>query len=132
MYIQFLGFFQLFTFFFFIIFSSFSDLIYVLPCEWHYRPKHCYLGNNTCTSAFTNGVNLIHGERQAFHRNHAQAFRAIYDVISQFDFEKDKMNRISQMIEERVLKHEKGPCAKMLTSFVKNVRRLHPVVIMSP
>lgn len=108
-----------------ILFHNQQGLVYLLPCEWHYRPKHCNLGDNRCKTASLNGVNLIRGDQGTYHKNHVQAFRAISDIISQFDFKKDSMKNVSKVITERILKYEKGPCLRMSSFFVQHIRRMY-------
>ncbi|OWA50346.1 putative Glucoside xylosyltransferase 2 [Hypsibius exemplaris] len=57
---------------------------YRLNCSWNYRMSHCINDTNNCHSAGTDGVRLLHGNRNAFTTRTMAEFRFIGDSISQF------------------------------------------------
>ncbi|XP_076458538.1 glucoside xylosyltransferase 2-like [Babylonia areolata] len=60
------------------------DQLFWLDCTLNFRTDHCRWSrrNSTCLSAEKQGVRILHGNRQAFHRN--KVFSSIYDDFVQY------------------------------------------------
>ncbi|XP_017471989.1 PREDICTED: glucoside xylosyltransferase 2-like [Rhagoletis zephyria] len=59
-----------------------SDALFLLPCEYNYRPDHCMYISVCNVSA--EGIKLLHGNRGNFHSNKQPLFRAIYEAIETY------------------------------------------------
>ena len=60
--------------------SSFSDQLYVYPCEWNYRPDHC-MYRSVCKDIKTRGISILHGCRRVMHNEKQPAFKAVYTAF---------------------------------------------------
>lgn len=62
-----------------IYFHFHPDQLYILPCEFNYRPDHCtYM--SSCP--INDGIKILHGNRGSFHNSEIQPiFHQIYDAI---------------------------------------------------
>ncbi|OQR70613.1 hypothetical protein BIW11_11521 [Tropilaelaps mercedesae] len=70
-----------------IIFSNHSDAVYILPCEWNFRPDHCQY-SSPCRGANRQGPGLLHGSRAVFTNSKQPAFRSVFKAFQQFTFRK--------------------------------------------
>lgn len=62
-----------------IYFAFHPEQLYILPCEFNYRPDHC-MYMSFCPA--DSGIQLIHGNRGYFHKPEDQpVFSQIYDTI---------------------------------------------------
>lgn len=55
-----------------------SDQLYILPCEFNYRPDHC-MYVSLCSAP--KGIQIVHGNRGYFHKADQPIFSQIYDVM---------------------------------------------------
>ena len=62
--------------------SSFSDQLYVYPCEWNYRPDHC-MYRSVCKDIETIGISILHGCRRVMHNEKQPAFKAVYTAFKE-------------------------------------------------
>ncbi|EDV29488.1 uncharacterized protein TRIADDRAFT_18350, partial [Trichoplax adhaerens] len=69
-----------------VVFHFHPEMLYTFTCDWNYRPDHCRYGRNDCKHADKNGISLLHGNRQIFHKDDFPPFRMVYDVIHGYDF----------------------------------------------
>ena len=98
----------------------FSDQIYVYGCEWNYRPDHCMYQNN-CHSAINNGVYVLHGNRGVYHTGGHRAFRAVYDVIKDFEFGQSiETDLVAKILAAKGIDSDRY-CKLMMKTFVKNM-----------
>ncbi|XP_013103261.1 glucoside xylosyltransferase 1 isoform X2 [Stomoxys calcitrans] len=65
-----------------ILFYYHPEKLYILPCEFNYRPDHC-MYMNVCNTS-TNGIKIIHGNRGYFHSNKQPLFRAVFEAIENY------------------------------------------------
>lgn len=93
-----------------IIFHFNPDRLYLFPCEWNFRIDHC-LYQLICDSAAQNGVSVLRGSRQAFHKGKYPAFKAIYDILSKFDLEADLEEGLLNPVVD-ALETEPSNCGK--------------------
>lgn len=70
-----------------IYFHYFPEKLLLYSCQWNYRPDHC-MYNQNCHSAVEEGVSILHGNRRVFHNEKQPAFKAVYNAVADFDFEK--------------------------------------------
>ena len=63
----------------------------------------------TCHSVVEEGVAVLHGNRRAFHNDKQPAFKAVYEAISGYDFEKGDPHR------DLILRIKVGRFSKKLT-----------------
>ena len=61
---------------------SFSDQLYVYPCEWNYRPDHC-MYMSVCKDIETRGISVLHGCRRVMHNEKQPAFKAVYTAFKE-------------------------------------------------
>ncbi|XP_022653649.1 glucoside xylosyltransferase 1-like isoform X2 [Varroa destructor] len=80
-----------------IVFSNYSEVVYILPCEWNFRPDHCQY-STSCRGANRQGPGLLHGSRAVFTNNKQPAFRAIFKAFQQFTFRKKTTKLKSRQI----------------------------------
>lgn len=64
-----------------------SDAVYMLPCEWNFRPDHCQYAS-LCKGANKLGPGLLHGSRAVLTNNKQPAFRAVFRAFQDFTFRK--------------------------------------------
>jgi len=105
-----------------IYFSYFPEKLFVYPCEWNYRPDHC-MYSQTCHTAVEEGVAVLHGNRRAFHNDKQPAFKAVYNAISDYDFEtgqpeKDLITRIKTELKALAPNN----CAGHSNALLKSIR----------
>ncbi|KAH8294778.1 hypothetical protein KR018_002836, partial [Drosophila ironensis] len=65
-----------------ILFYYHPDKLYVMPCEYNYRPDHC-MYMSICNMSHA-GVKLIHGNRGYFHSDRQPLFRSIYEAMENY------------------------------------------------
>ncbi|XP_068155871.1 glucoside xylosyltransferase 2 [Drosophila tropicalis] len=65
-----------------ILFYYHPDKLYVMPCEYNYRPDHCMYMSVCSTSRF--GIKLIHGNRGYFHFDKQPLFKIVYEIIESY------------------------------------------------
>ncbi|KPM05585.1 glycosyltransferase-like protein [Sarcoptes scabiei] len=63
-----------------IIFSENQDRIHLFGCNWNYRPDHCVYGL-TCRRAVTEGIKILHGNRDSFVGSKQPAFKFIFEPL---------------------------------------------------
>ncbi|XP_043084621.1 glucoside xylosyltransferase 1 isoform X2 [Puntigrus tetrazona] len=104
-----------------IIFHHNPERLLLMECHWNYRPDHCIYGSN-CISAEHNGVYILHGNRGVYHDDKQPAFRAVYDIIQQFDFDEDPVRGLLQPLEEK-LKVDQTYCGRAGLIFTRRLRQ---------
>lgn len=77
-------------------------MIYTLTCDWNYRSDHCQFGRNDCKPAESNGISVLHGNRQIFHKDDCPPFRMFYDVIYNYDFKSGIAKGIYEPLKQRL------------------------------
>uniref|UniRef100_A0A915L8A0 UDP-D-xylose:beta-D-glucoside alpha-1,3-D-xylosyltransferase n=1 Tax=Romanomermis culicivorax TaxID=13658 RepID=A0A915L8A0_ROMCU len=65
-----------------VIFSQYKDRLFMMGCEWNYRPDHC-IYSPACHSASVNGISVIHGNRDYFHSTKKTPFKILYQVTKE-------------------------------------------------
>lgn len=84
-----------------IIFSENQDRIHLFGCNWNYRPDHCVYGL-TCRRAVTEGIKILHGNRDSFVGSKQPAFKFIFEYFENFDFKTiERQNSSSNVISIR-------------------------------
>ncbi|EDV28705.1 uncharacterized protein TRIADDRAFT_18847 [Trichoplax adhaerens] len=110
------------------IFHFHPEMVYVLTCAWNYRPDHCRYGRNDCKHAYKNGVSLLHGDRQTFHKNDFPSFRIVYEVIQNYDFKTGVTRGIYNPLKRILPMVQKSYCSRIWESMImilKRYRREH-------
>lgn len=111
-----------------IYFHDHPDQLYILTCNWNYRPEFCMMGedNNLCEEARSHGVSLLHGNRQVFQKDKVQPeFKAVYDAYQKYSFEEDiqaKIVNTTRAVFHKKYKHT--PCGQMIDSFMDYLSHL--------
>ncbi|CAL1265215.1 unnamed protein product [Larinioides sclopetarius] len=98
-----------------IIFHFHAEKLYILPCEWNYRPDHC-MYSSVCKTAEKNGISVIHGNRGVFHNNKQPAFKAIYKAMSQYDLGEDIQVKLIEQVKSSLKETLNTNCGKHLFS----------------
>ncbi|XP_033240141.1 glucoside xylosyltransferase 1 isoform X3 [Drosophila pseudoobscura] len=65
-----------------IFFYYYPDKLFVMPCEYNYRPDHC-MYMSTCNMTHS-GVKLMHGIRGYFHTDKQPLFKIIYESMERY------------------------------------------------
>jgi len=65
-----------------ILFYYHPDKLYIMPCEYNYRPDHC-MYMSICNMSQT-GVKVIHGNRGYFHSDRQPLFKSIYEAMENY------------------------------------------------
>jgi len=65
-----------------ILFYYHPDKLYIMPCEYNYRPDHC-MYMSICNMSQT-GVKVIHGNRGYFHSDRQPLFKSIYGAMENY------------------------------------------------
>lgn len=73
-----------------ILFYYHPDKLYIIPCEYNYRPDHC-MYMSICNSSHS-GIKLIHGNRGYFHSDKQPLFKTVYDAIESYQFSSNVYN----------------------------------------
>lgn len=69
-----------------ILFFYHPDKLFVLPCEWNYRPDHC-IYMSVC--AAPSGIRIIHGNRGYFHSDKQPIFKYLFRSIEEYQLTED-------------------------------------------
>ncbi|XP_030240789.1 glucoside xylosyltransferase 2 [Drosophila navojoa] len=73
-----------------ILFYYHPDKLYIIPCEYNYRPDHC-MYMSICNSSHS-GIKLIHGNRGYFHSDKQPLFKTIYAAIESYQLSSNLYN----------------------------------------
>lgn len=65
-----------------ILFYYHSEKLFIMPCEYNYRPDHC-MYMSIC-NASVDGIKIMHGNRGYFHSNKQPLFRAAFEAIESY------------------------------------------------
>ncbi|XP_017020643.1 glucoside xylosyltransferase 2 [Drosophila kikkawai] len=65
-----------------ILFYFHPDKLYIMPCEYNYRPDHC-MYMSICNMSHV-GVKVIHGNRGYFHSDRQLLFKSIYESMENY------------------------------------------------
>ncbi|GFS68649.1 glucoside xylosyltransferase 1 [Nephila pilipes] len=106
-----------------IIFHFHAEKLYILPCEWNYRPDHC-MYSSVCKTAEKNGVAVIHGNRGVFHNDKQPAFKAIFKTMSQFNLEEDIQHKVLELIASSLKETVTTNCGKHLSAIFSKMEQL--------
>ncbi|XP_013184550.2 glucoside xylosyltransferase 1 [Amyelois transitella] len=91
--------------------------VYVLPCRYNYRTDQCVYGD-ACADATTQGVHLLHGSRQAFHKKEP-AFQAIYRAIDEHDLARDTPESLLNNMEKYFANTTSTNCGSLKDAFFR-------------
>ncbi|KAM8972777.1 glucoside xylosyltransferase 1 isoform 2-T2 [Pelodytes ibericus] len=105
-----------------IIFSHNPESLFVLPCQWNYRPDHCIYVSN-CHEAEHNGIFVLHGNRGVFHDNKQPSFRAMYDAIQNYSFGDDLIHSLLNPLELELEKNTHLYCGRIHKLFTTQLRK---------
>jgi len=104
-----------------IYFHYFPEKLLLFSCQWNYRPDHC-MYNQNCHSAVENGVSVLHGNRRVFHNEKQPAFKAVYNAVAEFDFEKgDPEKDLIQRVQIDLRALAKNYCAEHVNALIKSL-----------
>jgi len=79
-----------------ILFSSYPEKLYDLPCEWNYY--HCRHGFNDCHGAQQNGVSILHGNALSFVRGNEMKLQTIFELFDEFQLGQDSIEHLYTQI----------------------------------
>ncbi|CAG7734624.1 unnamed protein product [Allacma fusca] len=85
-----------------VMFSWNPEFVYILPCEYNFRPSHCfcrYNGSCSCGSAALQGVRIIHGNLQAFRKK--GFFQSIYKAFQKQSLSQEKLSELNEELQKR-------------------------------
>ncbi|TMW46210.1 hypothetical protein DOY81_008712 [Sarcophaga bullata] len=67
-----------------ILFYYHPEKLYIMPCEYNYRPDHC-MYMSICNVSME-GIKVMHGNRGYFHSNKQPLFRVTFEAVESFQF----------------------------------------------
>ncbi|KAG9337500.1 hypothetical protein JZ751_028691 [Albula glossodonta] len=105
-----------------IIFYFNPESLYLIPCQWNYRPDHCRYGSN-CKGAEEEGVSILHGNNRVFHDKKQTAFTAIYETIHKYPFEDNFVQGLFQPMQTKFLDTVNTVCGRIPQIFLKQVEK---------
>ncbi|XP_058979119.1 glucoside xylosyltransferase 1 isoform X2 [Musca domestica] len=82
-----------------ILFYYHPEKLYVLPCEYNYRPDHC-MYMSVCPSP--NGIKIFHGNRGYFHSSKQPLFRAVFEAVENYQIETDPYSNFLLPLKEAI------------------------------
>ncbi|XP_076458960.1 glucoside xylosyltransferase 2-like isoform X2 [Babylonia areolata] len=100
------------------------DQLFLLDCTLNFRTDHCSkrFKDNTsaCLSAEKGGVRILHGNRQAFHRN--RMLSSIYNAFDQYKLGDDLHTGLLYQLRDN-LRKKATPCSTpmFLEAFIKHL-----------
>uniref|UniRef100_UPI00358E2E26 glucoside xylosyltransferase 1-like n=1 Tax=Myxine glutinosa TaxID=7769 RepID=UPI00358E2E26 len=104
-----------------IIFHHNSEKLYVLPCQWNFRPDHCMYGLN-CATALPLGAHVLHGNRGVYHNDKQPAFSAVYEAIRHFPFGGDVERHLLAPLRAALQGTEHTYCGRMPAVFTASLQ----------
>lgn len=106
-----------------ILFYYYPDKLYVMPCEFNYRPDHC-IYMSVCDAP--NGIQILHGNRGYFHSDKQPIFSTIYRLIEEYQFGSDLATNFLMPLETALnsdyIRHTN--CGKLFERFLKQPIKL--------
>ncbi|UJR34034.1 hypothetical protein I4U23_021447 [Adineta vaga] len=105
-----------------IYFNYYPEQMYEFTCDWNYRPDHCIYENN-CAIAKDDGVKILHGCRSAFHNDKYEEFKAIYQVIHQWNFDSNLKSSLLSEIKTKLRTFSTTNCGKTPELFTKHLSK---------
>ncbi|KAM5280630.1 glucoside xylosyltransferase 2 [Ctenodactylus gundi] len=105
-----------------IIFYFNPECLYVLPCQWNYRPDHCMYGSN-CKEAEREGVSVLHGNRGVYHDDKQPTFRALYEAIRDFPFQDNLFQSMYYPLQLKFLETVHTLCGRIPQVFLKQIEK---------
>lgn len=100
----------------------FSGLVYIIGCEWNFRPNHCIYGSN-CKTAKTNGISILHGNRESFLKTKRPVFRATYDAIKWFRHGDEPITALGNL-RDKLMKLNHTHCGALTNAILKHPLRV--------
>ncbi|KAE8296088.1 Glucoside xylosyltransferase 1 [Larimichthys crocea] len=105
-----------------IIFHHNPESLYVVPCQWNYRPDHCIYGSN-CQQAEQEGVFILHGNRGVYHDDKQPAFRAVYEAIQKYPFGENMETSLLHPLEASLQSTTNTYCGRASHLFTKKLKQ---------
>ncbi|XP_030061543.1 LOW QUALITY PROTEIN: glucoside xylosyltransferase 2-like [Microcaecilia unicolor] len=105
-----------------IIFYFNPESVYVLPCQWNYRPDHCMYGTN-CKGAEEEGISILHGNRGVYHDEKQPTFKAVYKAIDDFTFEDNLFQSLYYPLQAKFLETVHTLCGRIPQVFLKQIEK---------
>lgn len=104
-----------------ILFAYYPDKLYVIPCEFNYRPDHC-IYMSACNAP--NGIQILHGNRGYFHSEKQPIFSTIYRYIEEYQFGTDIYTHLISPIESALTSDyvRNTSCGKVADKFLKKFK----------
>lgn len=97
---------------------SISDKLYIMPCQYNYRPDHCmYL--SVCNAS--DGIRILHGNRGYFHSNKQPIFNIIFKAIESYKLEDNSYENLILPLEKEILINDSiltSNCGKVSKQFL--------------
>ncbi|XP_048825838.1 glucoside xylosyltransferase 1-like isoform X2 [Brienomyrus brachyistius] len=104
-----------------IIFHHNPESLFLVPCQWNYRPDHCIYGSN-CIPAEQEGVFILHGNRGVYHDEKQPSFRAVYQAFQRYTFGEDLVESLLLPLEEDLRKTTHTYCGRAGHLFTKRLQ----------
>ncbi|XP_055992932.1 glucoside xylosyltransferase 2 [Sorex fumeus] len=105
-----------------IIFYFNPESLYVIPCQWNYRPDHCMYGSN-CKEAEREGVSILHGNRGVYHDDKQPTFKALYEAIRDFPFQDNLFQSMYYPLQLKFLETVHTLCGRIPQVFLKQIEK---------
>lgn len=106
-----------------ILFYFHPDKLFVLPCEWNYRPDHC-IYMSVCSAP--SGIRIIHGNRGYFHSEKQPIFKYLYRGVEEYQLTEDPYRHFLIPLEValRELPVVNSNCGKVIDKFLYKSRQI--------
>ncbi|XP_064477505.1 glucoside xylosyltransferase 1-like [Ornithodoros turicata] len=104
-----------------IIFHDHTDKLLIFPCQWNFRPDHCWYGP-TCPKETPA---ILHGNRNAFvEAKKEPAFRLVFDMMDKYVLETSLVEDFVNPLEAALEKMTTTYCRKELLKHVPGWKRV--------
>ncbi|XP_034663133.1 glucoside xylosyltransferase 2 isoform X1 [Drosophila subobscura] len=107
-----------------ILFYYYPDKLFVMPCEYNYRPDHCmYMSICNMTDS---SVKLIHGNRGYFHADRQPLFKIIYEAMESYQLGSNANTNFLMPLRGALYRKSvnESSCGKISTEVLKIATKL--------
>ena len=104
----------------------FKEKLFLLPCEYNYRPDHC-MYTSTCNASME-GIKILHGNRGIFHSTKQPLFSAVFQAIESYQLDQHPFSHFlmplqTALEDTTIVASGCGKMAKEILHYAKNVFR---------
>merc|ERR1719454_1049785 len=90
-----------------IVFHFNPHLLKQLHCHWNFKTNFCTDDDNVCRSAEDDGPGAVHGITSAFFGNAHPTFKALYETVKAYEWDKNMEDSLVGVFENAVEKTAK-------------------------